>query len=181
MLFRKSLCKYEFRLVSFNKGIVDPGYFHGCKVLGLSYFVCCTCLCRKFWRIVCWKWSWFLCCNCTCLIESVMACWSNAIHFRDIDWFEYSHMNAFWFSLLLQWNLQGRGPLEILRLSAGLWFTERRALISSLELLIQVCSLFSMCVLVRSYFWHMLANLKTYRLNWLVWWRSNMTDPAFLP
>lgn len=23
MLFRKSLCKYEFRLVSFNKGIVD--------------------------------------------------------------------------------------------------------------------------------------------------------------
>jgi len=64
-----------------------------------------------------------------------------------------------------EWNLQGRGPLEILRLSAGLWFTERRALISSLVLLIQVCSLFSMYVLVRSYYWHMLANLKTYRLN----------------
>lgn len=75
------------------------------------------------------------------------------------------NMNAFWFSLLLQWNLQGRGPLEILRLSAGLWFTERRALISSLELLIQVCSLFNMYVLVRSYYWHMLANLKTHRLN----------------
>lgn len=42
---------------------------------------------------------------------------------------------------MLQWNLLGREPVEILRLSAGLWFTERRALISSLQFLLRVCAL----------------------------------------
>lgn len=42
---------------------------------------------------------------------------------------------------MLQWNLLGREPVEILRLSAGLWFTERRALITSLQLLLRVCAL----------------------------------------
>lgn len=36
-----------------------------------------------------------------------------------------------------EWNLLGREPLEILRLTAGLWFTERRALITSLQLLLR--------------------------------------------
>ncbi|KAG0620095.1 hypothetical protein M758_4G188900 [Ceratodon purpureus] len=36
-----------------------------------------------------------------------------------------------------EWNLLGREPVEILRLSAGLWFTERRALITSLQLLLR--------------------------------------------
>eukprot|EP00250_Pteridium_aquilinum_P027366 c3475_g1_i1 orf=80-5854(+) len=34
-----------------------------------------------------------------------------------------------------EWSLIGREPLEILRLSLGLWFTERRALITTLQLL----------------------------------------------
>lgn len=34
-----------------------------------------------------------------------------------------------------EWSLLGREPLEILRLSLGLWFTERRALITTLQLL----------------------------------------------
>ncbi|KAL2621518.1 hypothetical protein R1flu_001723 [Riccia fluitans] len=34
-----------------------------------------------------------------------------------------------------EWNLLGREPLEVLRLSAGLWFTERRALITSMQLM----------------------------------------------
>ncbi|EFJ32372.1 hypothetical protein SELMODRAFT_439663 [Selaginella moellendorffii] len=37
----------------------------------------------------------------------------------------------------VQWNLLGREPLEGLRLSAGLWFTERRALINSLQLILR--------------------------------------------
>ncbi|EFJ20872.1 hypothetical protein SELMODRAFT_443756 [Selaginella moellendorffii] len=36
-----------------------------------------------------------------------------------------------------EWNLLGREPLEGLRLSAGLWFTERRALINSLQLILR--------------------------------------------
>jgi nuclear pore complex protein Nup205 len=36
-----------------------------------------------------------------------------------------------------EWNLLGREPLEVLRLAAGLWFTERRALITSLQLLLR--------------------------------------------
>jgi nuclear pore complex protein Nup205 len=40
-----------------------------------------------------------------------------------------------------EWNLLGREPLEILRLAAGLWFTERRALITSLQLLLRVSCL----------------------------------------
>ncbi|KAJ7534968.1 hypothetical protein O6H91_12G012900 [Diphasiastrum complanatum] len=36
-----------------------------------------------------------------------------------------------------EWNLLGREPLEILRLASGLWFTERRALLSSLQLLLR--------------------------------------------
>lgn len=36
-----------------------------------------------------------------------------------------------------EWNSLGREPVEILRLSAGLWFTERRALITSLQLLLR--------------------------------------------
>jgi nuclear pore complex protein Nup205 len=46
-----------------------------------------------------------------------------------------------------EWSLLGREPLEILRLAAGLWFTERRALITSLQLLLRVSCLscVSMC------------------------------------
>ncbi|OIV97223.1 hypothetical protein TanjilG_02931 [Lupinus angustifolius] len=36
-----------------------------------------------------------------------------------------------------EWGLMGRGPLEILRLAAGLWYTERRDLITSLHLLLR--------------------------------------------
>ncbi|KAI5084575.1 hypothetical protein GOP47_0000744 [Adiantum capillus-veneris] len=36
-----------------------------------------------------------------------------------------------------EWILFGREPLEILRLSEGLWFTERRALITTLQLLLR--------------------------------------------
>eukprot|EP01018_Ginkgo_biloba_P012319 Gb_31636 [translate_table: standard] len=36
-----------------------------------------------------------------------------------------------------EWGLLGRDPLEILRLSAGLWFTERRALITTLYTLLR--------------------------------------------
>ena len=42
--------------------------------------------------------------------------------------------------LYLQWGLMGREPLEILRLAAGLWYTERRDLITSLHLLLRVFS-----------------------------------------
>ncbi|KAH9317382.1 hypothetical protein KI387_019151, partial [Taxus chinensis] len=40
-----------------------------------------------------------------------------------------------------EWGLLGREPLEILRLSAGLWFTERRALITTLFTLLRVAVL----------------------------------------
>ncbi|KAL5146993.1 Nuclear pore complex protein NUP205 [Glycine soja] len=36
-----------------------------------------------------------------------------------------------------EWGLMGREPLEILRLAAGLWYTERRDLITSLHLLLR--------------------------------------------
>ncbi|MCO5564372.1 hypothetical protein L7F22_018032 [Adiantum nelumboides] len=36
-----------------------------------------------------------------------------------------------------EWILLGREPLEVLRLSQGLWFTERRALITTLQLLLR--------------------------------------------
>ncbi|KAK9060723.1 hypothetical protein SSX86_021429 [Deinandra increscens subsp. villosa] len=36
-----------------------------------------------------------------------------------------------------EWGLQGRGPLDILRLTAGLWFTERRDLITALYTLLR--------------------------------------------
>ncbi|CAI8589519.1 unnamed protein product [Vicia faba] len=36
-----------------------------------------------------------------------------------------------------EWGLMGREPLEILRLAAGLWYTERRYLITSLHLLLR--------------------------------------------
>ncbi|BBN13132.1 nuclear pore complex protein Nup205 [Marchantia polymorpha subsp. ruderalis] len=36
-----------------------------------------------------------------------------------------------------EWNLLGREPLEVLRLSAGLWFTERRALITAMQLMLR--------------------------------------------
>ncbi|RDY09062.1 Nuclear pore complex protein NUP205, partial [Mucuna pruriens] len=36
-----------------------------------------------------------------------------------------------------EWGLMGREPLEILRLAAGLWYTERRDLIASLHLLLR--------------------------------------------
>ncbi|XP_061373362.1 nuclear pore complex protein NUP205 isoform X2 [Gastrolobium bilobum] len=36
-----------------------------------------------------------------------------------------------------EWGLMGREPLEILRLSAGLWYTERRDLITSFHLLLR--------------------------------------------
>ncbi|MCO5606890.1 hypothetical protein L7F22_061081 [Adiantum nelumboides] len=36
-----------------------------------------------------------------------------------------------------EWILLGREPLEVLRLSEGLWFTERRALITTLQLLLR--------------------------------------------
>eukprot|EP00850_Spirogloea_muscicola_P007627 SM000039S14457 [mRNA] locus=s39:201437:213849:- [translate_table: standard] len=40
--------------------------------------------------------------------------------------------------LLVQWSIVGREPVEVLRLAAGLWFTERRALILSLQLLLRM-------------------------------------------
>lgn len=36
-----------------------------------------------------------------------------------------------------EWSLLGREPLETLRLAAGLWFTERRALITTLQILLR--------------------------------------------
>nr|XP_043623465.1 nuclear pore complex protein NUP205 isoform X2 [Erigeron canadensis] len=36
-----------------------------------------------------------------------------------------------------EWGLQGRGPLDILRLTAGLWYTERRDLITALYTLLR--------------------------------------------
>jgi hypothetical protein len=38
----------------------------------------------------------------------------------------------------LQWVLYGREPLEIYRLAAGLWYMERRDLITSLYILLRV-------------------------------------------
>lgn len=40
--------------------------------------------------------------------------------------------------VLFQWGLLGRDPLDIYRLSAGLWYTERRDLLTSLYMLLRV-------------------------------------------
>jgi nuclear pore complex protein Nup205 len=40
--------------------------------------------------------------------------------------------------VILQWVLYGREPLEIYRLAAGLWYMERRDLITSLYILLRV-------------------------------------------
>lgn len=51
----------------------------------------------------------------------------------------------------MQWGLAGREPLEILRLAAGLWYTERRDLITALYTLCRVLSTYMILVLRQTY------------------------------
>lgn len=56
-------------------------------------------------------------------------------------------VHVFSFRIFIQWGLVGREPLEILRLAAGLWYTERRDLITALYTLCRVMYTYMILVL----------------------------------
>lgn len=90
-------------------------------------------------------------------------CHSNLLCAKSFD----SYMNAmqkhlivhvFPLRIFIQWGLVGREPLEILRLAAGLWYTERRDLITALYTLCRVMYTYMILVLyvyAFIYFWMM--------------------------
>lgn len=56
-------------------------------------------------------------------------------------------VHVFAFRIFIQWGLVGREPLEILRLAAGLWYTERRDLITAFYTLCRVMYTYMILVL----------------------------------